>query len=119
MSRARVAVDAAMLTAAVGVDTGVKADVRAVVVSDDRLGTIGEKMRMGGRNLVAAFRGLRYRSMASKRFFGLLAEPRPRMGPGLRMKVYPVVGGAPAAGVAGAAVCAIFLADADLASWAR
>src|SRR5712692_4949514 len=65
--------------------------------------------------------GSAIRSMGSKRFFGLLAEPRPRTGRGVFMPFYPAAGGAEAGAVGGAAAagCAAFAPAAVLASRAR
>lgn len=43
--RTRVAIDAAMLATAIGIHTGAEADVRAVIIGDDRLGVIDEELR--------------------------------------------------------------------------
>ena len=48
MGGACIAVDTAVLAAPVGVDAGVEAHVRAVVVADDRAGRVG--VEVGGRS---------------------------------------------------------------------
>ena len=59
MGRAGVAVDAPMFAATVSIDAGVKADIRAVVVGNDGLGRIGEKLSVGRRDFVVAVGWLR------------------------------------------------------------
>ena len=55
MARARIAVDAAMLAAAVGIDRAVERDVGAVVARDDRLGGVLENFRLKGLQQTEAF----------------------------------------------------------------
>ena len=79
MGRAGVAVDAAMLAAAVSIDAGVKANVRAVIVGNDATWSHREKIECGEKRLSSLpSGGSGIRSIDSKRFFGLLADPRPR-----------------------------------------
>ena len=47
-----------MFAAAIRIDAGVEADIGTFVVSDDRFGAIGEKLRVGRRYLVAILRRL-------------------------------------------------------------
>ena len=47
MCRASVAIDAAMFAAAVGVDARIKAYIRALIVGNDALGSIVEKLSEG------------------------------------------------------------------------
>jgi hypothetical protein len=49
MKRSRVAIDAAMLAAAIRIEARLKSDVRAVVVADDGLTVILEKLRARSR----------------------------------------------------------------------
>ena len=44
MERSRVAVDATVFATAIGIDAGLEADVRTVVVRDNRAGAIAEKL---------------------------------------------------------------------------
>jgi hypothetical protein len=45
MGRPCVAVDAAVLTAAVGIDARVKPDIRTIVIGDDALGVVRKELR--------------------------------------------------------------------------
>ena len=66
----RVAIDAAVLAAAVGVERGVEADVRAVVVGEDRLRRVGQELRQRPRQFPARFRQRRIQGIA----IGLVAQ---------------------------------------------
>src|SRR4029453_11320450 len=68
-----------MLASTISIDAGVKADIRAVIVGNDALGSIVEKLSQGGRNLSLSSANSEIRSIVSKRFLGLLADPRPRI----------------------------------------
>ena len=70
----------------------------------------------GFSSLVPAGSGTR--SMDSKRFLGLLCDPRPRAGDGDLTRVYQLAAGGVAAGAAGAGFAAAAVA-ASFASWAR
>ena len=45
MERARVAINAPVFAAAIRIDTGFEADIRAVIVVDDRIRMVFEKLR--------------------------------------------------------------------------
>src|SRR4051812_42501533 len=48
----RVTIDAAVLTAAVRIHTGLKTNVRAVVIADDRAGSVPKELRSRQRILI-------------------------------------------------------------------
>ena len=48
-----------MLAATISIDAGVKADIRAVIVSNDALGSIVEELSQGRGNLIVVVRQLR------------------------------------------------------------
>ena len=84
MARPRVAIDAAVLAAAIRVDRAVEADIRRVVARDDRARRVdaepcGDARRLLGRRCPSR-RRTRPASRASKRPLSLLTAPRPLRG---------------------------------------
>src|SRR4030095_15109142 len=88
-----------MFAATVSIDAGVKADIRAVVISNDVLGPIGEKLSVGRRDVVVAVGWLRDALDGFKailRIAGRSTTARPTRG---SHGIYPASAGA--AGAAG------------------
>src|SRR5262249_706753 len=108
-----------MLAAAVRVDARVKADIRAVVVGDDALGRIVEKLCQGRRCLVGVVRQLRDSLDGLEAILGI-AGRSPTAHSTRIHGIYPAAAGVVgAADGVGAAGWAAFTAATLLASCAR
>src|SRR5262245_46889105 len=110
-----------MLAAAVGVDARIKADIRAVVVGDDALGRIVEKLCQGRRCLVVVVRQLRDSFDCFEAILGIAGRSSAAHSTRSLHRIYPAAwggAGAAAAGV-GAAGAAPLAAAASLVSCAR
>src|SRR5262245_30250684 len=108
-----------MLAAAVGVDARVKADIRAVVVGNDALGRIVEKLCQGRRCLVV-IRQLRDPLDGFEAILGIAGRAPAAHSTRSFHRTYPAAwGGAEAAAAAGAAGASVLAAAATLVSCAR
>src|SRR5215471_7986451 len=109
-----------MLTAAIRVDARVKADIRAVVVGDDALRGIVEKLCQGRRCLVVVVRQLRDPFDCFEAILGIAARSPAAHPTQSFHRIYPpACGGAGAAVAAVAAGASVLAAAATLVSCAR
>src|SRR5215475_16179139 len=97
-----------MLAAAVRVNARVKADIRAVIVGDDALRSIVEKLCQGRRCLVGIVRQLRDSLDCFEAILGIACRAPAAHSTRSFHRIYPAAwgGAAAAAGAAGASVLA-------------